>query len=171
MQMLIHDILEISRIGARNEHRALVDPRTVLLQLHAEIKPQLEERGVALELPSDPPMLLCDRTRLYQVFSNLIGNAMHHMGDCKGPQIRVEILEQPGRHLISVTDNGKGIAESEHERIFEAFQTLGARTGRGESTGIGLAIVKKIALTHGGQVWVESEPDLGASFFMALPRS
>ena len=83
----------------------------------------------------------------------------------------VEIAEQPGRHLISVRDNGKGIASDEHERIFEAFHTLGARSGRGESTGIGLAIVKKIALTHGGRVWVESEPGEGAAFHLALPRA
>jgi len=171
MEMLIRDILELSRIGAGSDHLTLVDPRTVLIQLHAELKPRLEERGLALALPPDPPMLLCDRTRLYQVFSNLIGNALNHMGDCEQPRIHVEIGEQPGRHLITVADNGKGIAKDHHERIFEAFQTLGGRSGRGETTGIGLAIVKKIVLTHGGQVWVESEPGEGATFCVALPRS
>jgi two-component system sensor kinase FixL len=171
MEALIADLLELSRIGASEEYRTLIDPRSVLLQLQAEFKPQLDEKGVRLEIPAVPPMVFSDRTRLYQVFSNLIGNALNHMGPCERPEIRVEISEYPGHHLISISDNGKGIAREDHERVFELFRTLETpRDGR-RSTGVGLAIVKKIVETQDGRVWVESAPARGARFLIALPSS
>ena len=170
MDALISDLLEISKIGRPGEQRDLVDPRSVLLQLHAELKPRLEEQGVELLIPSDPPLLLCNRTRLYQVFSNLVGNALAHMGPCDSPQIRVSICaDQNGDHVV-VQDNGRGIDFDAQQRIFEMFQTLRAKDAAGGSTGMGLAIVKKIAETHGGSAWVESQPGSGASFHVTLAR-
>ena len=176
MEALIRDILELSKVEGPQAPREPVDPRNVLLQIYAEIKPRLEEQGVALELPSAPPMLQCNRTQLYQIFSNLIGNAVQHMGEPRGHdgaggarRIDVEISELPGNHLIVVRDNGQGISPASQERIFEAFHTLGKRRAGG-STGIGLAIVKKIVLAHEGQIWVESEPGCGAAFHVTVPR-
>jgi PAS domain S-box-containing protein len=172
MEALIQDLLELSRIGRPGENRTLVDPRAVLLQLQAELKPRLDEQGVTLKLPASPPLVLCDRTRIYQVFSNLLGNALDHMGPCENPQIRVDLSEEPGFHRITVQDNGKGIPPAQHERIFEVFQSLAPRPDGSRSTGIGLAIVKKIAETHGGRVWVEGrQPGRGAIFHLTLPRS
>ncbi len=171
MDALISDLIELSRIGVPDEYRTLIDPRSVLRQLRAELKLQIEEKGARLEIPAAPPMVFSDRTRLYQIFSHLVVNALDHMGPCPNPEIRVEIAEQPLHHLISVSDNGKGISRDHHERIFEVFRTLeSSRHGR-RSTGIGLAMVRKIAETHGGRAWVESEPDQGARFLVALPRS
>jgi signal transduction histidine kinase len=124
---------------------------------------------VHLALPHDPPALVCERTRLYQLFSNLIGNALDHMGDAGEARIEVEIDEEPDHHVISVRDNGRGIAPEHHERIFEVFQSLGPRRDGCRGTGMGLAIVRKIAETQGGRAWVESEPGLGACFRVRLP--
>ena len=121
-------------------------------------------------LPAHPPLVYCDRTRIYQVFSNLIGNAIHHMVPCAHPRIEVEVLEDEEFHRIVVRDNGRGIAPAHHERIFEVFQSLGARSDGSRGTGIGLAIVRKIAETHGGRAWVESEPGHGATFHVTLRR-
>lgn len=170
MESLTDDLLELSRIGSRSERRALVDPLRVLGVVLAELKPRLEEQGVALELPESPPLVLCDRTRLYQVFANLIGNALDHMGASPSPRIRVSVEELPSGHCITVSDNGRGIDPSHQERIFEIFQSLGPRRDGRRGTGVGLAIVRKIAETHGGRVWVESEPGAGASFHLLLPR-
>jgi two-component system sensor kinase FixL len=169
MNMLIRDLLELSTAENNVSSRDPVDPGKILQQIRAELKPRLEERGATLELPTQPPMLYCDRTQLYQVFSNLIGNAIQHMGPCDNPVIRVEIAEGSGHQIISIRDNGKGIPAKSHERIFEAFHTLGSR-GSKNSTGIGLAIVKKIALAHEGKIWVESEPGHGATFCVSLKR-
>jgi len=172
MQSLIHDLLELSRIGQSGECRTLVDPRAVLLQIEAELKLRLDEHGVELTIPNHPALVFCDRTRLYQVLSNLIGNALAHMGPCESPKIRVRIEEGPTAHHISVADNGKGIAAADQERIFDVFTSLGQSQQRkpGSSTGIGLAIVRKIVETHEGRVWVESSPGQGTRFHFTLPH-
>ena len=169
MESLIRELLDFARIGHAGEHRTSVDPREVLQQLRGELKPRLDQLGVELAVPEDAPLLHCDRTRLYQLFSNLIGNALDHMGPCEHPCIEVEICEDGEWHRVSVRDNGRGIELSERERIFEMFQTI-AREGSRKGTGIGLAIVKKISELHGGSVWVESAPDAGATFHVRLPR-
>jgi signal transduction histidine kinase len=171
MEALIHDLLELSRIGQLGERRGLVDPRGVLHQIAAEQKPRLEEARVLLELPESPPLLYCDRTRLYQVFSNLIGNAIEHMGECSERRVVVEVREDDEVDHICVRDFGVGIASEHHERIFEPFHSLRPRGKGSMGTGMGLAIVRKIAETHGGRAWVESVPGEGAAFHVTLPRT
>ena len=150
--------------------RPLADPYRVLSQLAAELKLRLEEQSAELILPKTPPMIRIESTRLYQIFSNLIGNALSHMGQCETPRITVDVTEHNHQHTIVVVDNGRGVCEQDHERIFEAFQTGDlARRAAPRSSGIGLAIVKKIAETHGGSVRLESEPGAGARFYVTLP--
>lgn len=171
MEVLIHDLLELSRIGRSAVQKDWVEPREVLLQLHAELKPRLEQSGVNLCIPEAPPLVCCDRTRLYQILSNLVGNALDHMGPCEAPRVEVEVEPVQSGHEIRVRDNGCGIPPEEHGRIFEIFQSLSSRRDDGGGTGIGLAIVKKIAETHGGWIGLESEPGRGATFRVHLPDS
>ena len=171
MEDLIHDLLELSRIGQGGEKSALVDPRSVLQQLAAEFKGRLDAGDITLELPEDPPMVYCDRTRLYQLFCNLIGNAIEHMGPCECRRIAVDVRpSQKGCH-ISVRDWGRGVPHEHQDRIFDVFQSFGARSGERRGSGIGLAVVRKIAETHGGRAWVESEPERGSTFHIDLPGS
>jgi len=170
MEDLIHDLLELARIGQPSERKALVNPATVLHQLHAELKPRLEAAGIELELPQDPPLVFCDRTRLYQVFSNLIGNAIDHMGACEQPRIAVSIFENGDVSHISVSDSGCGIDSEHHERVFEAFQSLGRSKNGRTGTGIGLAIVKRIAEMHGGRAWLDSRSGCGSTFHVTFLR-
>lgn len=171
MEELINDLLELSRIGSGEEHRALVNPGGVLRQLVAELKPRLDAQAVTLVLPENAPLVLCDRMRLYQVFANLIGNALDHMGPCSDPRVTIEVLEEPAHHHIVVSDNGRGIAAPHPDRIFELFYSAGHRPDGRRGTGVGLAIVKKIAESNGGRVWAESEPGQGSRFHVLLPRS
>jgi PAS domain S-box-containing protein len=171
MESLIHDLLELSRIGRTEASKSLIDPRSVLAPLYAEVKPRLDQEGATLELPQTPPLLLCNHTRLYQLFSNLVGNALDHMGNVERPTIRVEVKSLQDAHQITVSDNGKGIDPAHHDRIFEIFQSLGPRRDGRRRTGVGLAIVKKIVETHGGQVWVDSDLGKGADFHLTLPRT
>jgi PAS domain S-box-containing protein len=171
METLIADLLELSRIGRSGHAAARVNPRAVLLQLQAELKPRLDAQDVKLVVPDDPPTVVCDRTRLYQLFSNLVGNALDHMGREGGGRIEVEVREEFDHHLIAVRDDGRGIPSEHHERIFEAFQSLGPRRDGGRGSGMGLAIVRKIAEAQGGRAWVESEADQGACFKVLLPTA
>ncbi len=170
MEDLIHELLELSRIERPSLSRERVDPREVLLQLKAELKPRLDAEGVRLELPASPPLICCDRTRLYQVLSNLIGNALDHMGSRGDPHIEVRVEDQGDHHCVKVRDWGKGIPPEKHEQIFEVFQTLEPRENGQRGTGIGLAIVRKIAEIHGGRAWVESRPGQGATFHVSFPK-
>ena len=89
------------------------------------------------------------------------------MGPCCEPRIEIEIQECSDQRIIVVRDNGRGIETSAHEQIFDPFHSLSRDDGT-SSTGVGLAIVKKIALSHQGRVWVESQPGHGAAFFVSL---
>jgi PAS domain S-box-containing protein len=171
MEVLIHEILELSRIGRSGDRRSLVDPRVVLLQIAAEIKPRLDAQGIRLTTPANPPMVFCDRTRLYQLFSNLIGNAIDHMGPCEEPLIEVRIEEDAEHHHLSVSDHGRGVPPEHQQEIFEVFRSFGRQIDGRRGTGIGLATVRKIAETHSGRAWVESRPDAGATFHVTLSRS
>lgn len=169
MEALIRDLLEFARIGHDGEAPALVDPREVLLQLRSELKPRLEQSCAELVLPDHPPLVRCARTRLYQLFSNLLGNALDHMGPVEKPRIDVEIRECAERHEIVVRDNGCGVPPEQRERIFEIFHSV-QRPGGRKGTGLGLAIVRKIAESQGGRVFVDGAAGAGAAFHVVLPR-
>ena len=168
MESLVHDLLEFARIGRSEPNRVHVDPREVLLQLQAEIKPRLEEAQVDLRLPEDPPLLWCDRTQLYQVLSNLVGNALDHAGPTQRPVVEVSVFSEDGRQHLTVRDWGRGIDPANHERIFEIFQTHGVPRHGKRGTGIGLAIVRKVADSHGGAAWVEGCPGEGSTFHVTF---
>lgn len=170
MHALIDDLLELSQIGAGGEPRSLVDPRAVLLQLKAELKLRLDEAGASLVIPENPPLVYSDRTRLYQIFSNLVGNALQHMGECDDRTIEVRIDRDADCDVLSVADHGQGVRPDDLGRIFEVFFSRSRSKSGPGSTGVGLAIVRKIAETHGGCAWAESEPGQGARFHVSLPR-
>jgi signal transduction histidine kinase len=99
-----------------------------------------------------------------------MGNAVQHMGRRAGARIVVEIVEETAHHRITVRDNGCGIDPAHHERIFQLFESLPRDDGQ-RSTGMGLAIVRKVVEIHGGSCSVESAPGAGAAFHVLLPRS
>lgn len=173
MERLLSDMLELSRIEDTPNCEVHVNPIAVLDQLGAELKISLDEAEVTLVVPSEVPILICDRTRLYQLFSNLIGNAIHHAS--AGGRIEVSVETVDDGWEISVADDGPGIAPEDRERIFEAFQTATpppstGRASQKKASGLGLAIVRKIVEAHHGRIHVESEVGEGARFVVWLPR-
>lgn len=113
------------------------------------------------------PDVMGDATLLRQILHNLIANAMTYVRENVPPQIQVEAsMEEPGRVLLSVKDNGQGIAPEHHTRIFQVFQRLHGDELPG--TGIGLAVVKKAAEMMQGSVGVQSELGQGSAFWVSL---
>jgi signal transduction histidine kinase len=102
------------------------------------------------------------------VFQNLLSNAIKYMDKPEG-KIRIACSAEGRLWKFSVTDNGPGIKQQHFEKIFQLFQTLAPRD-RVESTGVGLALVRKIVEMYGGHVWVESTVGEGSTFFFTLPR-
>ncbi|HZM03642.1 MAG TPA: PAS domain-containing protein [Candidatus Saccharimonadales bacterium] len=166
MNSLVDGILRYSRITRQHEEQVTVDVNVLLREVSEMLSPP---PGMVLHIAPGLPTVQCERTRLTQVFENLISNAVKYMGKPAG-DIYVG-CEDAGRHWkFSVRDTGPGIEERYFEKIFQIFQTLAARDDR-ESTGIGLAIVKKNVELSGGRVWVESKPGEGSAFFFLIPKS
>jgi len=153
MNALIDDILQYSRLGHSNPEIQQVDLNKVLPEVISGINPP---ENIQIIIENELPILTCEQTQIIQVFQNLLSNAVEYMDKPKG-QIRVGCVEQNGFWKFSVADNGPGIDQKYHKKIFKIFQTLSPRD-RIDSTGIGLSIVKKIVELNGGVVWVESEP-------------
>jgi signal transduction histidine kinase len=114
------------------------------------------------------PTLTSERARLIQLFQNLISNAIKYMNKPQG-LIEVGCTSQDGFWRFHVADNGPGIDKKYFTKIFQMFQTL-TRRDELESTGIGLAVVKKIVDLYGGNVWVESMVGEGTTFYFTLPK-
>jgi signal transduction histidine kinase len=123
---------------------------------------------VVINVQPGMPTIETERVPMQQVFINLIGNAIKHVGAGK-PRIDVTWVDKGTFLEFAVADNGQGIARQYHERIFAIFQTLEARD-KVEGTGIGLSVVKKIVEAQGGRVWIESDVGKGATFRFLWPK-
>lgn len=164
MNRLIDGILEYSRVRHTREKAEEADLNTLLAEVIRGIgTPENIEIEIANELPS----LICEKTRITQVFQNLLSNAIKYMDKPQG-KIRIGCVEEDGFWRFSVTDNGPGIEEKYFEKIFKIFQTLEPRD-EVEGTGIGLTVAKKIVELYNGKIWVESRPSEGSTFFFTLP--
>ncbi|WP_116141617.1 sensor histidine kinase [Trinickia diaoshuihuensis] len=165
MSALIDGILEYSRAGRIKETATLVDLNALLREAIDLLAPPPH---IEIEVAGPLPTLFADKTRIQQVFQNLLSNAIKYMDKPAG-RIRIECTRHDDTLRFSIADNGPGIERRHFERIFQLFQTLTPRD-QFESTGVGLALVKKIVEMYGGQVWLESEVGTGSTFFFTLPR-
>ncbi|MDO7885674.1 sensor histidine kinase [Hymenobacter cheonanensis] len=167
MENLITGILALARVGKVAEANEAVFVRQLLREITDTVG--LPE-GMHLELPFFLPTLPTNRTQLQQVFTNLISNAIKYHDHPSTGTIRIGCEDMSDAfYRFSVQDDGPGIAPEYHERIFIIFQTLVERDAL-ESTGVGLAIVKKIVERQGGRIWVESAEGEGATFFFTWPK-
>jgi signal transduction histidine kinase len=169
MERLIDDLLELSRAGRVVGRFAEVPVGEVVAEALDALQPSLRERGVETVAAEEWPTVPCDRERLLQVFTNLIGNAVKFLGpDHARPRIELGWCDRGDSAEFHVRDNGIGIEAEYHERIFAVFQRLNELDGV-DGTGVGLAIVKRIIDVHGGRVWVDSDRGEGATFRFTLP--
>jgi signal transduction histidine kinase len=167
MENLITGILALARVGKVAEANEAVFVRQLLREITDTVG--LPE-GMQLELPFFLPTLPTNRTQLQQVFTNLISNAIKYHDHPSTGTIRIGCEDLNDTfYRFSVQDDGPGIAPEYHDRIFIIFQTLVERDAL-ESTGVGLAIVKKIVERQGGRIWVESTEGQGATFFFTWPK-
>jgi len=166
MHNLIEGILQYSRVGRIREETSLVDFNTLVPNI---VDGLAVPEHIHVVVESELPVVTCERTRISQVFQNLLSNAAKYMDKPVG-EIRVGCVEDGEFWRFSVADNGPGIEERYFERIFKLFQTLTPRD-EFESTGVGLALVKKIVEMYGGRVWVESQVGSGSTFFFTYPRN
>jgi PAS domain S-box-containing protein len=165
MEQLINGILEYSRAGRMQSNPSQFNITTMVTETVNDLAPPA---AFAVEIQPDMPEITADRIKVEQVFSNFISNAIKYNSN-PNPTLRIGYTEEADQHVFYVADNGPGIDPEYHEKVFVIFQTLQARD-KVESTGVGLAIVKKIIEDAGGKVWLESELGKGSTFFFSLPK-
>jgi len=165
MNNLIQGILEYSRVGRTEEKAEKIDLNKLLEDVIDLLAPP---DNIKIIVENKLPEYTADRTRLTQVVQNLLSNAIKYMDKPKGT-IKVGCKDEGSEWKFSVSDNGPGIEEKYFEKIFKIFQTLESKKTY-ESTGIGLAIVKKTIDLYKGKIWVESKINKGTTFYFTLPK-
>jgi signal transduction histidine kinase/CheY-like chemotaxis protein len=172
LSSLVDDVLDLSGIEASRMALLVeqIDLADLIDQARATVSALYEDRGLYLRCyaPDEPLHLMGDPTRLRQVLINLLNNAARFTVQ-GGVEIR---LQRAGQHVqIAVADTGIGIPADKLGRVFDEFEQLGAHTHRRYGgSGLGLAISKQFVELHGGQIWAESAPGQGATFYVRLPH-
>lgn len=166
MQALIDDLLEYSRVGRSEKPFDVIDCNLVFEDACANLQLAIRQDQASVTR-GDLPRVRGDSFQLLQLFQNLIGNAIKYRSS-EAPMVRVSASRQGDSWVFSVQDNGIGIAEQYHPRIFQLFQRLHSQK-QYSGTGIGLAICQRIVDRHGGRLWVESEPNRGSTFYFSIP--
>jgi signal transduction histidine kinase/CheY-like chemotaxis protein len=167
---LINDILDLSKVeaGQMDLHKERVHVRETLETVVATIDPLARTKGISVESVADDIVFVVDAAKLRQMLLNLLSNAIKFTPT--GGHVSIRATAAGAWIEISVTDTGIGIAKADFGRLFSEFQQLDAGPGREqEGTGLGLALTKRFAELHGGQIRVESEPGKGSTFILRLP--
>jgi signal transduction histidine kinase len=173
MEALINDLLNLSRIGRVTEEKKMIPYTVVVKESLAMLRPQIEGRGIEAHIDDNLEGICVygERKRLNQVLDNLLANAVKYMGiDNPAPRIDIGAENKNGQTVFFIRDNGIGIDERYHDKIFQIFERLPAAKKVSGGTGIGLTIVKRIVEYHGGKVWLTSKPGEGATFFFTLKQ-
>ena len=168
LMQLINDLLNFSRYqnGMQKLTLAPLDVEQMLEQARGRFAERAKAKEIELLIDFQAPLprLHADQAQLERVLDNLLDNALRHTAS--GGQIRLQARRHGERVIISVEDNGEGIAYGQQGRIFEPFVQVGRKKG---GAGLGLALCKEIIQLHGGRIGVYSRPGQGTQFYMALP--
>ncbi len=167
MRTLITDLLELSRIG-RDAQFTRVDTNEIMKETIAQLNAAIEESQTHVNF-TNLPVLTANEVELKLLFQNLLSNAIKFRKRDGTPKIDVSATETNTHYRFAFSDNGIGIEDQYKERIFIVFQRL---HGKDEyaGTGIGLATCQKIIALHKGQIWVESTPGQGSTFYFTIQK-
>jgi PAS domain S-box-containing protein len=163
MEQLISDILIFSSIDNDIENISEVDLNEIIADLKQLL---LVPSNLSIKILNKLPTIKGDKTKLQQLFQNLISNAIKFNDKEKG-LVEINVKEAESHYEFSVKDNGIGIDKKYHNNIFNIFHSLNKSN---ESTGIGLSIVKKVVDFYKGEIWLESEPNKGVTFYFTLNK-
>jgi light-regulated signal transduction histidine kinase (bacteriophytochrome) len=164
MSDLIDGILEYSRVGRSNVENSIISVSACIEDAIKLLQPH------EFEITYDEmPTITMNKTRLIQVFSNLLNNAISHHHNPEHGKCHISCTEDEEFYTFYVKDNGPGIDEKYHHKIFEMFTTLHTKDSN-KGVGAGLAQTKKIVEHRGGKIWVESVDKSGSTFIFTIPK-
>ncbi|HWH68850.1 MAG TPA: ATP-binding protein [Candidatus Sulfotelmatobacter sp.] len=165
---MLDAFLRLLRLKQQPLHRTEVDMTQLAESALREV--QMQSSGLPAQFILHPLPPACgDKALIAQVWINLLSNALKFSQQRSPPRIEVGAQEEADRLVYFVKDNGTGFAMNEASRLWTAFHRLHGQEVEG--SGLGLSIVRRIILRHGGQVWAEGEPNQGATFYFALPNA
>jgi light-regulated signal transduction histidine kinase (bacteriophytochrome) len=168
MGQLIDDLLAFSRLARQKMGSGMLDIASLARMEFENLTRAAPDSAPHLELQPPLPPACGDLAMLRQVFANLLGNAIKFSRHQPAPVIVVGGWSGDGETTCYVKDNGAGFDERHRHKLFGVFQRLHSET-EFEGTGVGLALVQRIILRHGGRVWAEGTPNRGATFYFTLP--
>ena len=164
MDHLINGILKYSSIDKIDDNKQIISLQIIVQEIIQIIH---VPKHISIRIKSVLPKLYIDKFRIQQLFQNIISNAIKYNDKSEG-EIIIDVEEKEVSYIFSITDNGIGIEQKYHKKIFEVFETL--EEPDENSTGIGLSIVKKIINMFNGKIWLSSEVGVGTTFFFELEK-
>lgn len=168
MGQLIDDLLEFSRVGRREQKNYLFDPTELVNEI---IKDHFSNIDQQIKIEVKPmPKMLADRAMLKQVYVNLISNAVKYSSSAKPNKIEIGCTIENKKNIFYISDTGVGFDMRYKDKLFGVFQRLHSARDF-EGTGVGLALVHRIILRHGGSIWAEGKVNAGATFFFSIPQN
>ncbi len=168
MKQLIKDLLEYSRTGTNKMEKEDTDMNKIMDDVIRVLKTEISEKQATIEASNLPVLFNANKLLMFQLMQNLVGNALKYKSEL-APIIQITAIEQPTRWLFNVKDNGIGFEPKFADKIFLVFQRLHNRSEY-SGTGIGLSICKKIVEKHSGQIWVDSSPGKGSTFYFTISK-
>lgn len=167
MERFVSDLLSVSAAERVKVESAEVELIQLLAEVVRDLTPQLEEKDGIIEIACDLPTIVADSTKLRQVFSNLVSNAIKYAHPERRPHIRIFSAVDGDHHVFYVSDNGLGIPGEFRDSVFDIFfRTHGDIA---EGSGVGLSIVKRAITAMGGEIWIEPGEGVGTTFVFTLP--
>lgn len=172
LERIVADMLSVSEIeaGSLRLHEGDVRLAQLVADLKQDLEPQARSKSVGLkfDVPPKLPVLKGDRDKIMLAAHNLLGNAIKYTPE--GGQVTMRVEESGGQLVMEFVDNGIGIREEEHEKIFEKFYRARDKRIAGiTGSGLGLALAREVARLHGGDIAVRSQVDKGSTFTLTLP--
>ncbi len=168
MSNLIDDLLTFSRVGRHTMDFSEVDLKELFKFSFEELTSAEERQRISLKI-KDLPRIRADGSLMRQVIMNLLSNAIKFSSQKKNPVIEIGADEEDDEIVFFIKDNGVGFDMKYVDKLFQVFQRLHSED-EFAGTGIGLSIVHRIIIRHGGRVWAEAEPNKGATFYFSLPK-
>ncbi|NQT25979.1 response regulator [candidate division KSB1 bacterium] len=170
---LVTDLLDISKIEADKIklRRSAVDMRLITKKVYEYYITQANERKIdfEVELPDQSISLYADEDKMFQIYQNLVSNALRYTES--GGKVKISLKENAREIICTVADTGIGIAKGNIGKLFSKFEQFGRLEGPGyKGTGLGLAIAKGLVEKHGGRIWVDSKLGEGTSFYFAMKK-
>ncbi len=168
---LLSNLLELSRVQAQRLvlHSEAIEVKKIVQEAVDKIKRQSATHKFVINLPRRLPPVEADPLRLERILYNLLENAVKYSPP--GGEVRVSAKPEGEQLVIGVSDEGIGIAPADQEKLFSPFQRLEKRPSGVRGVGLGLMVCRRLVEAHGGNIWVESEPGHGSTFFFTMPLS